>query len=299
MTVLTFYAFSGSSFRPHQFENMQKLRAPASGTKKLALIVGDIREEADLGLSRMNFEVTRVLDEAGAMKYLAKKSPHVILLHFSEEMQRSIDAIKQIAAKDPTCCIFYITAYGRERVHANAMKAGAYRVGSDLQMSFFGIEFETASHSAYEESVRRKHARVQQMSVFVLMPFAKEFDEIYKAGISAPLRRIGFQCERVDPVHFAGDILDQILTKIQNAHFVVADMTGLNPNVFYEVGYAHALGKIVILLSQKTADIPFDLRRHRHIIYRGEVDLLRKELKKTSLEVKEQFERERTGAIKL
>lgn len=44
-------------------------------------------------------------------------------------------------------------------------------------------------------------------------------------------------------------------------------MTGRNPNVFYEVGYAHALGKIVLLLTQKADDIPFDLKHKQHIIY--------------------------------
>lgn len=55
-------------------------------------------------------------------------------------------------------------------------------------------------------------------------------------------------------------------------------MTGRNPNVFYEVGYAHALGKIVILLTQDTNDIPFDLKHHQHIVYKGKIDELRKAL---------------------
>ena len=44
-------------------------------------------------------------------------------------------------------------------------------------------------------------------------------------------------------------------------------MTGRNPNVFYETGYAHALGKHVILLTQEAKDIPFDLKHYQHIIY--------------------------------
>jgi hypothetical protein len=57
-------------------------------------------------------------------------------------------------------------------------------------------------------------------------------------------------------------------------------MTGRNPNVFYEVGYAHALGKIVLLLTQNTADIPFDLQHHPHTIYGGKIEKLRGELVK-------------------
>ena len=57
-------------------------------------------------------------------------------------------------------------------------------------------------------------------------------------------------------------------------------MTGRNPNVFYETGYAHALNKKVILLTQKISDIPFDLTHYPHIIYDGKIIKLKEELKK-------------------
>jgi hypothetical protein len=55
-------------------------------------------------------------------------------------------------------------------------------------------------------------------------------------------------------------------------------MTDQNPNVFYEVGYAHAKNKICILLTQRTEDIPFDLKHHRHIVYGTSITLLRAQL---------------------
>jgi hypothetical protein len=55
-------------------------------------------------------------------------------------------------------------------------------------------------------------------------------------------------------------------------------MTGRNPNVFYEVGYAHALGKIVLLVTKEAEDIPFDLKHRQHIIYHGNIESLRKDL---------------------
>jgi hypothetical protein len=57
-------------------------------------------------------------------------------------------------------------------------------------------------------------------------------------------------------------------------------MTGRNPNVFYEVGYAHALGKRVLLLTQKADDIPFDLKHYPHIVYGGKITELKQELEK-------------------
>lgn len=76
--------------------------------------------------------------------------------------------------------------------------------------------------------------------VFVLMPFAQEFDDIYKFGIKGAAQEVGAYAERVDEQMFVEGILERIFNQISKADVIVADMTGRNPNVFYEVGYAHA-----------------------------------------------------------
>ncbi|MFZ0737652.1 MAG: hypothetical protein WBL70_01130 [Candidatus Acidiferrales bacterium] len=103
--------------------------------------------------------------------------------------------------------------------------------------------------------------------VFVLMPFDQKFDDIYQLGIKPAAEGAGAYCERIDEQIFAESILARIYNQIAKADIVVADMTGRNPNVFYEVGYAHALGKTAILLTQNSEDIPFDLKHYPHIIY--------------------------------
>jgi hypothetical protein len=107
--------------------------------------------------------------------------------------------------------------------------------------------------------------------VFVLMPFDSSFDDIYHVGIKATCEEVGAFCERVDEQIFQERILDRIYNQIDKADILVADMTGRNPNVFYETGYAHALGKNVVLLTQHSEDIPFDLKHHPHIIYGGNI----------------------------
>ena len=62
-------------------------------------------------------------------------------------------------------------------------------------------------------------------------------------------------------------ITRDIWEKINRARFLIADLTGQNPNVFYEVGLAHALGKDVVLLTQTMTDVPFDLKAMRCIVY--------------------------------
>lgn len=113
---------------------------------------------------------------------------------------------------------------------------------------------------------------------FVLMPFAPEFDDVYQIGITEACQRAGAYCERVDQQIFSERILDRIYNQIAKADIVIADMTGRNANVFYEVGYAHALGKQTVLLTRTKADIPFDLVHFPHIIYESSLVSLRDQL---------------------
>lgn len=114
--------------------------------------------------------------------------------------------------------------------------------------------------------------------VFVLMPFDKDFDDIYKFGIKGATEDVGAYAERLDEQLFVEGMLDRIFNQISKSDVLIADMTGRNPNVFYEVGYAHALGKIVLLLTKDSKDIPFDLTHRQHIIYGGSIEKLRSEL---------------------
>jgi hypothetical protein len=116
--------------------------------------------------------------------------------------------------------------------------------------------------------------------VFVLMPFADEFDDVYKLGIKPACENAGAYAERLDQQLFTESILDRIYNQISKADVLVSDMTGRNPNVFYETGYAHALGKKVILLTKSADDIPFDLKHYQHIIYAGRIADLISELEK-------------------
>jgi nucleoside 2-deoxyribosyltransferase len=108
----------------------------------------------------------------------------------------------------------------------------------------------------------------RQFRVFVLMPFAPKFDclleEIKLAAADANAK-----AERVDEQFHEQDILNQIITQIEQSDAIVAVMTGKSPNVFYEVGIAHALKKHVLLLTNDANDIPFDLKHCKHVTYKN------------------------------
>ena len=125
---------------------------------------------------------------------------------------------------------------------------------------------------------QEKDALGKFIYAFVLMPFEPKFDDIYKYGIKKPISELGITCERVDEIQYVGGVLDQVFKGIESARIVIADMTGKNANVFYEVGYCHALKKDVILCTQNVDDIPFDLRGFNHIVYNGKISILEKSL---------------------
>ncbi len=109
--------------------------------------------------------------------------------------------------------------------------------------------------------------------VFVAMPFAAAFDDVYEAVIKPACEAAGAYAERVDDQIFQGNILQRMYNQIAKADVIVVDTTGRNVNVLYETGYAHALRKHVILLTRGTADVVFDPTHHPYIVYERLIDL--------------------------
>ena len=102
--------------------------------------------------------------------------------------------------------------------------------------------------------------------VSVMMPFtaslAAVYDTIKTAAFSA-----GFKCLRADDIWDDSTVIQDVFSLIFRSYIVVCDFSGRNPNVFYEAGIAHTLGKHVIPITQSAEDIPFDLRHHRYALY--------------------------------
>jgi hypothetical protein len=105
-------------------------------------------------------------------------------------------------------------------------------------------------------------------TVFVMMPFALEFDDVYAivkdsvAAVDESLKPI-----RLDEIRAAGSITDDMVAEIRKAALCLADVTDANPNVMWEVGFATALGKPVIAISQGSGRLPFDVKDVRTVPY--------------------------------
>jgi hypothetical protein len=113
--------------------------------------------------------------------------------------------------------------------------------------------------------------------VFVLMPFERKLRRIYTKHIARVVRSLKLSAARADDFFSARSVMSDIWNAICAAKLVIADCTHRNPNVFYEIGLAHVIGKKVILLTQRRNDIPlgrskdempFDVRHFRCIEYK-------------------------------
>jgi hypothetical protein len=102
--------------------------------------------------------------------------------------------------------------------------------------------------------------------IALMMPFEAEFNEVNSA-IKVSCEKAGFSCQRADDIWINRTIIQDVVSLICKAAIVICDCTGRNPNVFYEIGIAHSLGKEVILITQSGSDIPFDLSHIRYLVY--------------------------------
>jgi nucleoside 2-deoxyribosyltransferase len=102
---------------------------------------------------------------------------------------------------------------------------------------------------------------------FVIMQFAEPYNTFYREVIQNQVEAAGFDVVRIDEKAGPGVIFQDIQREIEQAEIVIAEITPANANVFYELGYAHALGKPTILLAQRGAELPFDIRSFRVVFY--------------------------------
>ena len=109
--------------------------------------------------------------------------------------------------------------------------------------------------------VQRKH------DIFVLMPFLARLKPVYDDHIKNVASGLELTVARADDFFSAHSVMADVWSGIFDARVVIADCTERNPNVFYEIGLAHVLGRPAILITQSPDDVPFDLRHVRFIHY--------------------------------
>lgn len=118
------------------------------------------------------------------------------------------------------------------------------------------------------DKMQRKTLKTNSpVTCFIIMPFRAELEpvrDVVKETVERQSNGIAF---RADDTFHPGNVIDQVKESIAKADFCVVDVTGANPNVLWEAGYAHALNKPVIQIGQDTSNLPFDIRALRTLQY--------------------------------
>lgn len=142
-------------------------------------------------------------------------------------------------------------------------------IGTTLNISLTEIaEMKVSDNAIFVNPTFLTQKNLSPKGIFVIMPFAEEFTPVYADHIKKVAERLDLEIKRGDDFYKAQSIMQDVWDGIYNSRLLIADCTGKNPNIFYEIGLAHAIGKPVILITQEISDIPFDLAHMRIIEYK-------------------------------
>ena len=128
------------------------------------------------------------------------------------------------------------------------------------------VAFMNYDYMIYPKQFRAAKIPIEKNRCFFLMPFSDAFDIIY-GTVKDILMGSGYTCNRVDEITDSKPIVSKILVEILKAQYIIVDLTGCNPNVFYELGITHTFkdSQNVLLIKQKDTVAPFDIK---HLQYR-------------------------------
>lgn len=167
---------------------------------------------------------------------------------------------------------------------SNEYKVKIEVIGSLITLSINGINVASAIHHIRKGQIQIAFSSEKKITVkdivvkarkpkaFIVMQFSEEYNQLYQEVIKPVCEKFGLECERADEFYTATPIIKDIINSIKVSSVIIAEITPDNPNVFYEVGYAHAIEKPTILLcDRKREKLPFDISGFRTLFYENSI----------------------------
>jgi hypothetical protein len=168
---------------------------------------------------------------------------------------------------------------------------------SRIRVSFGGISLsEAAILSRHFKGIAvtpvfgRPRQPEKKMDVFVLMPFKPKMEKVYTNHIKKLGNELGLDIRRADDNFSPMPFMEKVWDGICAAKLILADCTEKNPNVFYEIGIAHAVGKKVLLITRSDKDIPSDIKHFDYIHYIYDPEGTEKLIEKLRIFLQSQFQ---------
>jgi ATP-dependent Clp protease ATP-binding subunit ClpC len=130
-------------------------------------------------------------------------------------------------------------------------------------------KFERSQAESVLHDIRE--VEINQGVGFVLLPHTPEFNALFETSIRPAMTANGIQAHKAEDIYQPGSILSQVWRSIRTAEVIVADVSGINPNVIYELGLCYGLHRCPILLVRDPSELPFNLRSLRYIKYQNTI----------------------------
>lgn len=209
----------------------------------------------------------QIVRTAVECKYYQKKIPKDVVLHFATVA----NFLRNAGLVDKAVIVAY-----------SGFTPNAFSVAkaSNVELqTFTDFEIKVTPHiygpvaTIIQEAEQKPIPESFPDLVFVLMPFSSDLDDLYFYGIRGSAERFGLQCKRADEIIHDSAIIKEIVDHIKRARVIVAEVSDNNPNVLYEVGWAHALERPTILIARKGTRLPFDIAHINTVLYKNIKDL--------------------------
>lgn len=184
---------------------------------------------------------------------------------FESQLAGFLDAIDSSDAPEQLDVITFVE---RVKVRADRLKRTLQQILPGGIVGQSSRSWRDAAGSETTERIRAAgYSSASKSHVFVAMPFSDDMEDVYHYGIRNAVKAVGLLCERADLSSFTGDVMTWVQERIRTASLVVAELTGANPNVYLEVGFAWGCGIPTVLLAKRADELRFDTKGQRCLTY--------------------------------
>ena len=193
------------------------------------------------------------------LRYLTQKTQYVGLDLYSGDILNDLEARAWSESINPYEIEYFINYFAEMKW---------------LEPSGSGMFIITVS--GYEH-IAEQARKTDSSQCFIAMWIDDSMNSVLEEGIEKAVKECGYTPRRIDKKHHFNKICDEAIAEIRRSRFVVADFThgddGARGSVFYEAGFAHALGLPIIFSCRKDQKLHFDTRQYTHILWKDEEDL--------------------------
>lgn len=223
------------------------------------------------------------------------------------QLVQGVDAIITIAGKEHTATVLELALALGKPILPIGFSGGDSEVFWHEEQAQFMKLFELPQELVDQLSVRPtseldRQSLAKQIAItvlkqaqrrcLVLMGFQKEHDEFFDSILSPAIENAGFEPHRLDRHEDAGDITGLFLSRLADCHAIIVDITGLNPNVMYELGHIHHDGRVSpVIVTHDDIEhekLPFYLRQHQVIAVKDNIEMVQKRIERQLLQVKKE-----------